>query len=130
MKELRVFAILSTAVTTFFLLAVSALGQNAGQNAKIDAENAARGRLDFLRPGIETTDRSLGSRTKESVAADRKEDSTSTNLPRASSGSEEWQVEIRPYIWLAGVHGTLRVRNTTADVGKSSSDVLGMLDFA
>jgi hypothetical protein len=130
MKELRVFAILSTAVATFLLLAVSAFGQNAGQNAKIDAENAARGRLDFLRPGIETTDRSLSSRTKESVAADRKEDSTSTNLPRASSGSEEWQVEIRPYIWLAGVHGTLRVRNTTADVGKSSSDVLGMLDFA
>jgi hypothetical protein len=130
MKELRAIAILSTAVTTFFLLAVSALGQNAGQRARIDAENAARGRLEFLRPGIETTDRSLGSPTKENVADDRKADSTSTNLPQASGGAEGWQLEIRPYIWLAGIDGTLRVRNTTADVGKTSSDVLGMLDFA
>jgi hypothetical protein len=130
MKEVRVFAISSIAVAAFFLLAVSALGQNAGQSAKIDAENAARRRLDFQRPGIETTDRSLLSRTKVSVAAMRKENSTSTTLPQASGGSEGWQLEIRPYIWLAGIHGTLRVRNTTAEVGKSSSDVLGMLDFA
>jgi hypothetical protein len=130
MKELRTFAISSIAVATFFLLAVSTFSQNAGQSAKFDAESAARGRLDFQRPDIETIDRSLGSRTKESFAADRKEDSTSTTLPRAVGGSEGWQLEIRPYIWLAGMHGTLRVRNTTADVGKSSGEVLGMLDFA
>src|SRR4051794_11397244 len=130
MKELRTFAISSIAVATFFLLAVSTFSQNAGQSAKIDAENAARGRLDFQRPDIETIDRSLGSRTKEGVAADRKEDSSLTTLPQASGGSEGWQLEIRPYIWLAGIHGTLRVRNTTAEVGKSSSSVLGMLDFA
>jgi len=130
MKELRVFTILSTAVTTFFLLAISAFGQNAGQSAKIDAENAARGVLDFQSPGIETTDRSLLSRTKGSFAADRTQNSTSTTLPRAPGGSEGWQLEIRPYIWLAGIHGTLRVRNTTAEVGKSASSVLGMLDFA
>jgi hypothetical protein len=130
MKEFRVVAISSTALATVVLLAVSAFGQNAGQSARIDPENAARGRLDFQKPGIETTDLSLGSRTKEIFAAHRKNASTSTTLPQSPGGSEGWQLEIRPYIWLAGVHGTLRVRNTTAEVGKSSSSVLGMLDFA
>jgi hypothetical protein len=90
----------------------------------------APGRLDLLKPGIEAADSSFGSRTKKRVAVDRKEDSTSTTLPHASGGSEVWQLEIRPNIWLAGLHGTPRIRNTTAEVGKGSSDVLGMLDFA
>jgi hypothetical protein len=51
----------------------------------------------------------------------------STTTPGTIEG---WQLEIRPYAWLAGIHGQLRVRNTTADTGKSSSNILGMLDFA
>lgn len=49
--------------------------------------------------------------------------------PQASD-PENWQFEIRPYIWLAGLYGTLRVNNTTAQVGQDSASVLGMLDFA
>jgi hypothetical protein len=44
--------------------------------------------------------------------------------------AEGWSFEIRPYIWLAGIDGRLRVGNTQVETGKSSSDVLGMLDFA
>ena len=44
--------------------------------------------------------------------------------------AEGWGFEVRPYIWLAGIDGRLRVGNLQAETGKSSSDVLGMLDFA
>lgn len=53
----------------------------------------------------------------------------STALP-ASSDEDAWHFEIRPYLWLAGIDGRLRVRNTTSETGKSSSAILGMLDFA
>ena len=54
-------------------------------------------------------------------------------IPRAepqTSDDDSWHFEIRPYVWAAGIYGRLRVRNTTADTGQSSTDVLGMLDFA
>ena len=53
-------------------------------------------------------------------------------FPRTPQASDpdDWQFEIRPYIWLAGLYGTLRVNNTTAQVGQDSASVIGMLDFA
>lgn len=45
-------------------------------------------------------------------------------------GEPEWQFEIRPYLWLAGINGILRIDNLSAGVGQDSSEVLGMLDFA
>jgi hypothetical protein len=86
-------------------------------------------RLDTQKSDIEDTVDLALSRTK-TVTFDRKVNSSSTTTPQGSGGSEGWQLEIRPYIWLAGIDGTVRVRNTTAQVGKDSSDVLGMLDFA
>ena len=50
--------------------------------------------------------------------------------PQASGEADEWHFEVRPYVWLSGVYGDLRVGNTVAQTGKGSSDVLGMLDFA
>jgi hypothetical protein len=38
MEKLRVFAVSSTAVTTVFLLAVTAFCQNPGQSTKVDAQ--------------------------------------------------------------------------------------------
>jgi len=46
------------------------------------------------------------------------------------AGDETWQLEIRPYLWGAGMFGRLRVRNTTVETGKSATAILGMLDFA
>ncbi|HSB26950.1 MAG TPA: hypothetical protein VLE19_03800 [Pyrinomonadaceae bacterium] len=48
----------------------------------------------------------------------------------AVSDEDAWHFEVRPYLWLASINGRLRVRNSTAETGKSSSEVLGMLDFA
>ena len=49
-----------------------------------------------------------------------------------SSDDEEMHIEIRPYVWLAGIYGTLRVENRTASTGSGtdSGSLLGMLDFA
>ena len=66
----------------------------------------------------------------KAVVSNEETKPTSTPAATAFAGLEGWQFEIRPYIWLAGIDGTLRVRNTTAEVGKGSTDVLGMLDFA
>ena len=49
-------------------------------------------------------------------------------VPQADD--EVWRFEIRPYIWFAGIDGTLRVGNLTAETGRDSSDILGVLDFA
>ena len=53
-------------------------------------------------------------------------------IPASPQGNDDdsWHMEIRPYVWAAGIYGRLRVRNTTADTGQSSASVLGMLDFA
>jgi hypothetical protein len=49
-----------------------------------------------------------------------------------SDDDDEVQIEIRPYVWLAGIYGTLRVENRTASTGTGTdaTSVLGMLDFA
>ena len=65
---------------------------------------------------------SLFTKTAENAGAAR--------TPQASGDPDTWQFEIRPYIWLAGLYGTLRVNNTTAQVGQDSASVIGMLDFA
>jgi hypothetical protein len=50
--------------------------------------------------------------------------------PLPANDDDAWHFEVRPYIWAAGIYGTLRVGNETAETGKGSSSVLGMLDFA
>jgi hypothetical protein len=60
----------------------------------------------------------------------RTESDDSARSPLPANGDPTWRFEIRPYIWTAGVYGTLRVGSTTAQTGKGSSSVLGMLDFA
>src|SRR4051812_27562838 len=60
----------------------------------------------------------------------RTESAGSAHSPQASGDTDKWHFEIRPYIWLAGVYGKVRVGNMTAETGEDSSSVLGMLDFA
>ena len=48
----------------------------------------------------------------------------------SSSTSDEWHYEITPYIWLAGITGNLRVRDTTVRIDSSGGDVLSQVDFA
>jgi hypothetical protein len=43
---------------------------------------------------------------------------------------DEWTFEISPYLWAAALKGDLRVRNSTAQVDASFSDLFKQLDFA
>ena len=70
------------------------------------------------------------SKPKFGAALKRTESADSFPTPRASDDEDRWRFEVRPYLWLAGIYGRLRVNNTTARVGDSSTNVLGMLDFA
>src|ERR1044072_1715533 len=70
------------------------------------------------------------SKPKFGTSLKRTEPADSTRTPQASVDEDKWHFEVRPYLWLAGIYGRLRVNNTTAETGESSTSVLGMLDFA
>ena len=48
----------------------------------------------------------------------------------AQTGSSEWQFAIAPYLWAAGMDGTLTVGEMEQDIDYPFSDVLSDLDFA
>ena len=50
--------------------------------------------------------------------------------PAQSTDTDGWHFEIAPYVWLAGLHGNLRVRNNNVEVDSSPGDLLKQLDFA
>ena len=47
--------------------------------------------------------------------------------PQGSSG--KWEFTVAPYLWLAGISGTVGVRGLTTDVDASFSDILNTLNF-
>ncbi len=50
-----------------------------------------------------------------------------TNPPTTSNGpadDKNWHLAVSPYLWFAGVHGTVGVRGRTASVHASATDVL------
>jgi hypothetical protein len=49
--------------------------------------------------------------------------------PQADS-DDDWHFEIAPYLWAAALKGDLRVRNSTARVDASFSDIFHNLDFS
>lgn len=122
MEKLRSLSSSSLALICVLAFAVSAFAQEVSQNTQNDVVAVTR---------VESTDTLLDQQPKATtVKSEPKWDSTSTTKPDTATASDEWHFEVRPYLWLAGVDGTLRVDNTTADVSKSSGDVLGALDFA
>jgi len=50
--------------------------------------------------------------------------------PQPDAGDDDWHFEIAPYLWAAALKGDLRVRNTTAAVDASFSDIFHNLDFS
>jgi hypothetical protein len=50
--------------------------------------------------------------------------------PQGDTDPEKWSFEVSPYIWAAALKGDLRVRNTTANVDASFSDIFHNLDFS
>ena len=81
--------------------------------------------------------------SKQTIAAVEKRASESTtpgtgetaktvpaNTVPEPAGPEKWTFEAKPYLWAAALEGDVRVRNTTANVDSSFSDVFKQLDFA
>jgi hypothetical protein len=52
--------------------------------------------------------------------------------PRAAAQSNagEWQFSVAPYLWAAGMDGTIRIADLEADVDLAFSDIISDLDFA
>lgn len=110
---------LITIVAVFLLLTGVAVGQQAGQSAAPSSESST------VAKRIET--KSNEAPTSES--SNKLEPSNAVPLPQADDDSG-WHFEIAPYLWAAAMKGDLRVRNTTATVDSSFSDIFHVLDFA
>jgi hypothetical protein len=48
----------------------------------------------------------------------------------AQSNAGEWQFSVAPYLWAAGMDGTIRIADLEADVDLAFSDIISDLDFA
>jgi hypothetical protein len=55
-----------------------------------------------------------------------------TAAPRVpqTAAADEWQFQVSPYFWLAGLHGTTGTQNRTTQVDESFSDIFHSLKFA
>jgi len=47
----------------------------------------------------------------------------------AQGSSEKWEVVVAPYLWLAGIKGTVGVGSFTTDIDPGFSDILNSLNF-
>jgi hypothetical protein len=80
-----------------------------------------------------TTNNEVSTGTAE---ADSKRDNVPTvpgkmsPRPQGDTDPEKWSFEVSPYIWAAALKGDLRVRDTTANVDASFSDLFHNLDFS
>src|SRR5262245_31636841 len=52
---------------------------------------------------------------------------TAANTPQSST--REWRFMVAPYLWLAGISGTVGVGDTTTDIDPGASDILNALNF-
>ena len=120
------------AFALMLLIAATASAQEATDSGQKTASDIGVSNVTSVSMTTVASTDSLPRGSQPSLAAPVKltESPGSARSPQTLNDDDEWHFEIRPYLWLAGVDGRLRVRNTTADVGKSSSNVLGMLDFA
>ena len=48
----------------------------------------------------------------------------------AQSSSNEWQFAIAPYLWAAGMDGTMTIADREADIDVPFSDIIDNLDLA
>ena len=50
--------------------------------------------------------------------------------PGLAKAGDDWQFGVTPYLWGAGIDGTVKVKGYEADVSKSFGDIVKDLDFA
>jgi len=102
------------------IISITAFGQETTE--KLTATEAEGGKTVALSPSA--TARFIPNPPVNGITA-------KPNAARSSSAnSDEWHLEITPYLWLAGIEGNLRVGNELVRVDSSGSDVIKQLDFA
>ena len=122
-SQTRLAQVVVIAVSMFVLCASNAAGQEGSVTKSTEIDRAQ-----VQAKRVALPDLSL-KRATLFPATPLKANTALPSSPSADSDSR-WLVEIRPYLWAAGIYGRLRIRNTTVDTGQSSTKVLGMLDFA
>jgi len=55
---------------------------------------------------------------------------TATFTPSVAKAADDWKFAVTPYLWAAGIDGTVKVKGYAADVNKSFGDIVKDLDFA
>ena len=117
---------------TILLFATPGSSQEVSDTTQHGTQRAAVTRNDTFGTATTTTpvNPQPSSKSNLSLFTKTAENTGAAPTPQASGDPAPWQFEIKPYFWLAGLYGTLRVNNTTAQVGQDSASVLGMLDFA
>jgi len=52
-----------------------------------------------------------------------------TTAPALAKAAENWQFAVTPYLWAAGLDGTVSAKGHEADISKSFGDIVNDLDF-
>ena len=55
---------------------------------------------------------------------------TATFTPAVANAADDWKFAVAPYLWGAGIDGTVSAKGYEADVDKSFGDIVDDLDFA
>jgi hypothetical protein len=66
----------------------------------------------------------------ESSPSEAPAEPASPKSTQSKPADDEWQFQVTPYFWLAGLHGTAGIGNRTAQVDESFGDVWHVLNFA
>jgi len=118
-------------LATILTLTLTAFGQGSSVNAPNGTGNTTNlARLHDETSVLPTTDESTSTEPKVRKISTTKNTATTVVTPQASGDTNVWHFEIEPYIWTASMDGTLRVRNTTAQVEAKFADMIKNLDFA
>src|ERR1700750_1571159 len=91
--------------------------------ASTDAPKAIDSKKSDVTVNVDTTSFTVSNTTAKSTS------SPETPHPQTVD-QDKWQFQFSPYFWLAGLHGTGGVRNRSANVDESFSDVFHALNFA
>lgn len=78
-------------------------------------------------PSVKTLD--VAREGSNSTPASATSGAPSTVTPQTAT-PDEWQFQVTPYFWLAGLHGTAGTSNRTVQVDESFGDVFHALNFA
>ncbi len=116
---------------TLVLISTSTFGQ---EQTAIDQKNSTEVAVQTYStaevPTMSTLTKSAPVPSASNPLANERLSKNSNPAPMPAGDADAWQFEIRPYLWLAGIYGRVRIDNLTASTTKDSGSVLGMLDFA